>query len=256
MKFHRLDQVLGLEKCLSALIILNGPCLDPKLLSLLWPLSRHPVKYPIICADGGANLLYDATHPEPNQGNNISLRLEYVPKYIVGDLDSLRNDVREFYVARGCEVVREDSLNSNDFQKAMRLADKVRTDEEYPIVVIGGWNGRIDQTLGNLNTLLQAAESRKYVYWMNMTNVVMALAKGKHHISIDASREGPTCGLIPVGGPVDSVRTEGLRWNLDEQRLAFGKGGLISTSNEVMEPVVLVETSAPVLWTAQLRLEG
>lgn len=240
---------------MAALIVLNGPPLDLQLLNLLWPLSRHGVKFPVICADGGANILYDATQ-RANQNNrgNISIRLERVPTRIVGDLDSIRPEVKDWFEARGTTVLKDPGMDENDFEKAMQLAESIRTEYELPIVVIGGFAGRMDQTLGNLNTLILAAEKGRDVYWMDRMNVVIALGEGRHHISVDASREGPVCALVPVGKAAESVRTEGLRWNLDGQRLSFGTGGLISTSNEIVEPVVIVETSAPLVWTSQLRL--
>lgn len=240
---------------MAALIILNGPPLDTQLLNLLWPLSRRGVKFPIICADGGANLLYNVPQrANQNNGGNISIRLERVPTCIVGDFDSIRSEVREWYEARGTTVVKRLDNSENDFEKAMQLTESIRTEHELPVVVIGGFAGRIDQTLGNLNTLICAAEKGRDVYWLDRTNVVIALGEGGHHISVDASREGPTCALIPVGKAVRSVRTEGLRWNLDGQRLSFGTGGVISTSNEIVEPVVIVETSDPLIWSSQLRL--
>lgn len=249
------DDVLGLSKFLGALIILNGPSLDVHLLNLLWPLSRHGVKFPIICADGGANLLYDATERGTQTGRgDFSIRLERVPTCIVGDLDSVRLEVREWFEARGSNVLKEPSEDANDFEKAMRLTESIRNEYELPIVVIGGFGGRMDQTLGNLNTLICAAEKGRDVYWLDSTNVILALGEGRHHISIDASREGPVCALVPVGKAAESVHTEGLKWNLDGRRLSFGEGGLVSTSNEIVEPVVLVETSAPLVWTSQLRL--
>jgi thiamine pyrophosphokinase len=42
-----------------------------------------------ICAEGGANRLYDQL--------NINKRPLYIPDYIVGDLDSIRDEVKEYY---------------------------------------------------------------------------------------------------------------------------------------------------------------
>ena len=53
----------------------------------------------------------------------------------------------------------------------------------------------------------------------------------KHTISLFSPIEGPTCGLLPVCGPVGKVWTEGLKWNLNGQSLRMGE--LISSSNRV-----------------------
>jgi thiamine pyrophosphokinase len=63
--------------------------------------------------------------------------------------------------------------------------------------------------------------------------------------------EGPVCGLIPLGGAVDSVTTTGLQWNLQNQGTSFG--GLVSTSNCAVNRVVTVTSSQPLVFTAQVH---
>lgn len=254
--FAQKHNVLSGSDLLGALVILNGPGLEWELLRLVWPRSKSSVVYPVICADGGANLLYDTTKEAliQSESGDVTKQQDWIPTHIAGDLDSLRPEVRRWYESRGTQVVQDESVNSHDFQKSLDLAELIRTETELPTVVVGGHCGRMDQTLGNLNTLYSWAERGHAVYWLEKSNVVLALSAGKHHINIDASREGPSCGLVPIGKPVISVSTEGLKWNLDGQELSFGKDGLVSTSNAILEPVVVVETSSPLLWTCELRL--
>lgn len=47
----------------------------------------------LICADGGANFLYD--HQE---------REEIIPKAIVGDLDSFKPEARKYYESKGTKI--------------------------------------------------------------------------------------------------------------------------------------------------------
>ena len=71
--------------------------------------------------------------------------------------------------------------------------------------------------------------------------------------STDVSAPAATANGIDA--PVAAVRTRGLRWNLDGQGLAFG--GLVSSSNRVVDPAVRIETSGPLLWMTELReVEG
>ena len=49
----------------------------------------------IICADGGINHLYDLFKGEEN------LRSTILPKAVVGDLDSVRDEVRLYYEEYG-----------------------------------------------------------------------------------------------------------------------------------------------------------
>ena len=63
--------------------------------------------------------------------------------------------------------------------------------------------------------------------------------------------EGPTCGLIPLGGRCETVYTTGLKWNLDgDMPLEFG--GLVSSSNRVVDGVVTVQSSSPLIFTTEI----
>lgn len=65
------------------------------------------------------------------------------------------------------------------------------------------------------------------------------------------------CSLVPVGSPCISITTTGLRWNLTEDKLAFGH--LVSTSNEIdrdnKEGIVTVKNSDPILWSLEMGAE-
>ncbi|RYG69163.1 hypothetical protein EON64_03390 [archaeon] len=76
---------LGLIRDTYHLIILNSPSLPYKLLPRLWSLSSTK-----ICADGGANRLFKGFRDR--EESNL-----YIPDSIVGDLDSVENEVVEYY---------------------------------------------------------------------------------------------------------------------------------------------------------------
>ncbi|CAN8070930.1 unnamed protein product [Agarophyton chilense] len=204
---HRLHDVLNVPNSIAALVLLNGPSLSQPLLTAVWPSNE-----PTICADGAANLLH-ACSPDRT------------PSHIIGDLDSINPQTRSYYQSKGTDIIRDESQDYNDFQKATRLVlSKAST---KPIVVMGGHGGRFDQTLGNLNTLFSTAELGRVIIWLDEKNGIVALPPGIHHVSINPSVEGPTCGLIPVGRPVKQVHTQGLKWNVDGP-LSFGEEAMLS----------------------------
>ncbi len=90
-----------------ALIILNQP-FSKSLLFRLWHASDWRC-----CADGGANRLHDLLSSVDDRPTSYVARLlglflqsqrteadEYLPDLLKGDLDSLRDDVRQYYEAR------------------------------------------------------------------------------------------------------------------------------------------------------------
>ena len=66
----------------------------------------------VVCADGGANRLYDWFGSSPDSdGFN---RIDYIPSKIIGDLDSLRGDVRDYYSSNGCEIIHHGNQDNTD----------------------------------------------------------------------------------------------------------------------------------------------
>lgn len=219
-----------------AMIILNQPITRKDTLHRAWEASTLR-----LCADGGANRLYDALTTEERE--------DMLPSMIKGDLDSLRPDVRQFYASKGVEIKRDPSEYSTDLQKCIEEVETVEKDtkEKYSLLFLGGLSGRLDQTLHVLAVLYK---SRRDIYVISEESLAWVLDKGEHLIDIDHSTMGQTCGILPIGGAA-FVRTEGLKWDLDWETSILGD---MSTSNHLLPGLnVLVETSAPVVWTVEIR---
>ncbi|KAH9058381.1 thiamine pyrophosphokinase [Lactarius vividus] len=227
-----------------ALIILNQPFSRP-LLHCLWHASDWRC-----CADGGANRLHDLL-----RGGDDRPTSYYLPDLLKGDLDSLRDDVKQEYLSSGIG-----DQYSTDLAKCVcSLEEKEKSDgveTPYDIVLLGGLSGRLDHIIHILASLHKLRQSGRRIFAVTDDNVGWVLDEaglGKHHISIDHSILGPTCGLLPVGVDSTVLTTMGLRWNLTNETSGFG--GLISTSNHLVpeEDTVFVETSRPIWWVAELK---
>ena len=98
-----------------ALVILNTSGYDYSMFLAIW----SPFEL-IICADGGANRLYDWFGSSCDSDG--CSRSDYIPSKIIGDLDSIREDVRDYYSTNGCEIIQDRNQDNNDLgMKAMIL---------------------------------------------------------------------------------------------------------------------------------------
>ncbi|KAG0365271.1 hypothetical protein BGZ54_006693 [Gamsiella multidivaricata] len=248
-----------------ALIILNQPILVRRtLFENVWNNATYR-----FCADGGANRLYDMFETDEE-------RVKYLPDYIRGDLDSLRDSVKEYYESQGVPVERVDDEYSTDF---MKCVDLVRERDPKPassvpvashsssfsvsgtqqqhqysnnleIVALGGTGGRFDQCMSSIHHLYILSRER-HATLVSDESIIVVLNEGKHEITCNLEIEGPTCGIIPVGAGHGILTTTGLKWDVESWETAFGTR--ISTSNALVGPKVTIEINTPMVWTTELR---
>ena len=240
----------------SVLVVLNSPTIattpPSEVLLRLWNHSKFRV-----CADGGANRLFDS----------LSNPAAFIPDLIIGDLDSLRDDVEEFYRAHNVRIEKDEDQDTNDLDKAVGFVHQhviTKSSQRQTVYAYGAFGGRFDQEMGAIQALFKWRKKLANRFWLyddcncafllsdSETNVVKLPCFGEDFNETDDTiGEGPVCGLIPIGCQCDRVRTTGLKWNLDNHPLSFGD--LVSTSNYIIEDTVSVQTSQPLVFTAEIR---
>ena len=183
------------------------------------------------------------------------------PDAIVGDLDSLEDDVRDFFRDVGeSEIVRESEQDSTDFTKALRWLRKHRTRklaDHVDVVVIGGLGGRVDHSFSTIHQMFKALSDTDLlngdIYLLSDQSLSFVLEKGHNLIrGLALERQEifqESIGIIPVCGPA-TISTKGLEWNVRDWKTELG--GQISTSNHIKADVVEVEASDRVLFTIEL----
>ena len=278
-----------------ALVLLNTPPRPASALRQLWSISSYRV-----CADAAANRLRTSIQLAMGDAETISgtpaalrerlERLQQIsrmhesmtPDAVTGDFDSIRPEVLDFYRQRGTRIHHDPDPNSTDFDKALRLVEDAqdaamrsarncatpggsgqhsttRATRRWTVIAFGAFGDRFDHELASINVLHRYRKFERLIL-MGQRMTASLLMPGRHVIRPNALIEGPTCGLLPIGGRVESVWTSGLRWNLRGEALEFG--GLVSSSNQMtsdaaggIEPIS-VTTSHPLIWTSVLRPEG
>ncbi|KAF8322593.1 thiamine pyrophosphokinase [Clavulina sp. PMI_390] len=236
---QRASVVNELERSPWALIVLNTQCTS-SLLKLVWDFCQ--VRY---CADGGCNRVYDAL--EEHERNL------FLPDAIKGDLDSARPDVLSFYASKEVTIIQDKDEYSTDLMKCISLLSEKEEASglKYNVLLLGGLGGRLDQSIHSLSYLLKQRTIRPNMMAVSEDSVAWVLDSGEHILHVDLSLLGPTCGLLPVGVSKTRLTTEGLEWNLTDHESSME--GLLSTSNHVIDDVVKISTTEPIVWTVAVK---
>uniref|UniRef100_A0A0E0L1N5 Thiamine pyrophosphokinase n=1 Tax=Oryza punctata TaxID=4537 RepID=A0A0E0L1N5_ORYPU len=230
-----------------ALLVLNQRL--PRFAHLLW--DRAQVR---VCADGGANRVFDGM-PELFPGEDPDeVRRRYKPDVIKGDLDSIRPEVKEYYSNMGTKIVDEShDQDTTDLHKCVTFITEnldIPNKSNLCILALGALGGRFDHEMGNIN-VLHTFPNNKIILLSDDCLIFLLPRTHTHNIQIERSIEGPHCGLIPIGAPSGTTTTTGLKWNLDNTSMSFG--GLISTSNIVKDESVTITSDSDLIWTISLR---
>ncbi|XP_062198508.1 thiamine pyrophosphokinase 2 isoform X3 [Phragmites australis] len=230
-----------------ALVVLNQHL--PRFMPRLWTHAKSR-----ICADGGANRIFDEMFQMINDQDQESTRNRYVPDIIEGDMDSIRPEVKLYYSSQGSKICdKSHNQETTDLHKCISRIHRHTPDHEKPnlcVLVTGALGGRFDHEAANINVLYAFSDMR--IVLLSDDCLIRLLPKTHcHELYIKSSVEGPHCGLFPVGAPSASTTTTGLKWNLSEAKMRFGS--MISTSNIVQAEKVTVQSDADLLWTISLR---
>jgi thiamine pyrophosphokinase len=230
-----------------AIVVLNQSL--PRFTPLLWEHAKLR-----LCADGGANRIYDELPLFFPDEDALVIRNRYKPDVIKGDMDSIRRDVLEFYQTLGTKVIDEShDQDTTDLDKCiLHIRDSSLNQEssKLQILATGALGGRFDHEAGNLNVLYRYPETR--IVLLSDDCLIQLLPKThRHEIQIQSSLQGPHCGLIPIGTSSSKTTTTGLQWDLTDTEMKFG--GLVSTSNIVKGEKITVESDSDLLWTISIK---
>ena len=118
-----------MKKCI---ILANGQAPPKKLFDYLF---LHDYKT-LFCADGGAN---------------STIKLNVTPDYIIGDLDSIKPEVYDYFFDK-CKIIHNKKQNNTDVEKCLEYAIKKNFKEA---ILLGATGDRLDHTFCNLGIVLK-----------------------------------------------------------------------------------------------------
>ena len=182
-----------------AYLFLNGELRGNKNFYLNF-IENH--KGDIYCADGGANICYE---------------LNLIPKEIYGDLDSIKNDVKEFYQEKNVNFIK--FKVEKDYTDSELVLNEVQ--DKYDIVYcIAGLGGSIDHELTNINLL------EKY------SNLIFISEKEKI-FKMDANYKfnnmiNTKVSFIIFSDKVEALTLKGFKYNVENLNIKKGETRCIS----------------------------
>ena len=172
-------------------------------------LSLLPAAWPLIAADGGADMLLD---------------LGRRPDMVIGDMDSVGT------LPDDLPCMALDGQDDTDLQKCLARI-------ETPLLVgLGFLDGRFDHGLAAMHALMMLDHDRP-VMLVGMHDVMLRL---RGDVSF-AAEAGCRVSVWPLGTQ-SFGRSDGLRWQLDGLQMAAGS--LIGTSNEATGGPVTIRAGA------------
>lgn len=178
----------------------------------------------IICADSGANCLYE---------------YGIVPDYLLGDFDSIETEVYSFFLDKDCKKLNfPTEKDYTDTELALYKAIDLGADE---IVFLGCTGSRIDHTLGNLG-LLKVCLNRGIRGYIKDNNCTVFLTDKSCEI------EGNTGDVFSVHAYCEVVKglsIFGAKYPLNKYDLKLGDP--ITISNEFMDEKVSLQFNSGIL---------
>lgn len=159
----------------------------------------------LFLVDGGANYFRELL-------SKAALKLR--PKAIIGDFDSVSEETLNTFKQSHLDFVRLDrAKDKTDLEAALEYIDC-----KYPhsiIRIFGGFGKRIDHTLANLFLL---SKYPKQLFYETPYETTFSIKESSIDLDVQV---GQTISLIPLFGACTGVKTQGLKWELENFTLNF-----------------------------------
>jgi len=213
---------------MRAIIFGNGEIYDYKLIGKhIQPAADKDL---IICCDGGLR------HAK---------QLDLMPDYIVGDCDSVSQDLLFEYRDKGVEVKEfPKEKDFTDMELALELAISSGVSN---IDIFGAVGNRLDHSLANAYILLKPLRKGIKAKLLNESNEVMII---DNQIEL-YKKIGAIVSLIPLTSEVCGVSTRGLKYPLKDETLYMGETRGIS--NVFLEENISIHIESGLLFVILSR---
>jgi thiamine pyrophosphokinase len=179
-----------------------------------------------ICADGGAN-----------NAKDMKIR----PDYIIGDLDSIKASVYNYFKKQNTKIIKDIDENKTDLELAINLAETLNPSE---IKIFGAIGNRIDHTLANI-FCLDKIDSKIPAEIVDDKNIIK-LIKNKTDFF---GEKDDIVSVVPLSD-VSNLNYLGFKWNVKNQDI---KSGWFGISNIMLGKKAIIDFSKGKILVIKVR---
>ena len=204
---------------LQALIFANGDMADGLMVRRSIAVAHNPL---IVAADGGAR---------------VAQFYGLFPQLVIGDMDSLSQAEQSEFESAGT-ILQRFPPEKDETDLELALYHVIRKGIRW-IRIIGGIGDRFDQSLANIYLMGLPELQGHDVQMVAGKQSIRLIYPGRHQID---GEPDDTISLIPIGGNVQGVRTENLKYPLRNETLRFGPARGVSNVMETHQAFVTLKT--------------
>ena len=183
-------------------------------------------------------------------GLKAAKELSLIPDYIVGDFDSVGDEVREEFRQYPYIVWEQHKpeKNETDTELARNLALKLSCDE---IVFLGATGGRIDHMIGNIHALKNCMERGVTAYIVDAQNRLRLIDAP---CSLEKTKQwGKYVSFAPYTEKVTGITLSGFRYPLNDKTIFRGEEVGLCISNEITADLAHVSLKKGILICIESR---
>lgn len=198
-------------------VIISGGTIDDKF--VLQMLDEIQSEY-VIGVDRGLEFLY---------------RNQVMPTHIVGDFDSVKAELVEYYEKQTQVPIQKfrPEKDASDTEIALHLAIELGVEKVW---IFGGTGSRLDHVMANIQ-ILKIAHDRGIKAYLQDTNNRISLAEKEIKL-YKKDVFGDYFSIFPFGGVVEDISIEGAKYLLSHYRLCPNSS--MCVSNELQENEVKI----------------
>ena len=172
----------------------------------------------IYCADGGANIVY---------------QLNLIPKEIYGDLDSIKDEVRDFYIKKNVKFIKFNVEKDYTDSELILNEIKKKYDKIYTIAALGG---SIDHELTNINLLNRYSN----LIFITQKEKIFKINKSYEFYNMKNKK----ISFIIFSDKVKDLTLKGFKYNVENLDLKKGETRCVSNIIEKKEARVTLKSGS------------